>query len=146
MPPGVGFGLERTGVERDESGYSFTRTEEVGRPAARSTIDGVLTAGDVADPQYRQAITSAGTGSMAALTVEEFLGALRDLDESTATPSEYGIVRERSYGPFSKISSLAKRQTNKRGIRVSLVGFGATVARCTAERRREQTTRRYPGG
>ncbi|MEF8827932.1 MAG: FAD-dependent oxidoreductase [Haloarcula sp.] len=77
--------LDGTGVERDESGYIVTRTDDAGRPTALTAVDGVFAAGDVADPRYRQAITSAGTGSMAALDAEEFLETLRDADELTAT-------------------------------------------------------------
>ncbi|WP_058365265.1 NAD(P)/FAD-dependent oxidoreductase [Haloparvum sedimenti] len=79
--------LDGTGVERDDSGYIFTRTDNTGRPSAHTAVDGVFAAGDIADPRYRQAITSAGTGSMAALDAEEFLEALPDADESMATAS-----------------------------------------------------------
>ncbi|MCD2203965.1 NAD(P)/FAD-dependent oxidoreductase [Halobacterium sp. KA-6] len=77
--------LDETAVERDESGYILTQADDVGRPTARTAVDGVFAAGDVADPRYRQAITSAGTGSMAALDAEEFLETLRESDELTAT-------------------------------------------------------------
>jgi thioredoxin reductase (NADPH) len=73
--PNTGF-LDDTGVERDDDGYLHTERDEHGRPTARTAVDGVFAAGDVADPRYRQAITSAGTGSMAALDAETYLASL----------------------------------------------------------------------
>jgi thioredoxin reductase (NADPH) len=54
-------------IDMDERGYIMVREY------TKTNIDGVFAAGDVHDPSYRQAITAAGFGCMAALDVEKYL-------------------------------------------------------------------------
>ncbi|HOP41737.1 MAG TPA: FAD-dependent oxidoreductase, partial [Geobacteraceae bacterium] len=58
-----------------EEGYIKTRCGQEGNVTAAS-IAGVFAAGDVQDRHYRQAITSAGSGCMAALDAEKYLDTL----------------------------------------------------------------------
>lgn len=60
-----------------KEGYIVVRSGLDGN-ATQTSIEGVFAAGDVMDHNYRQAITSAGTGCMAALDAERYLDSLND--------------------------------------------------------------------
>ena len=55
-------------LELDEVGYI-----KIDNPTSKTNIEGVFAAGDVADPNYRQAITAAGMGCRAAMDAERYL-------------------------------------------------------------------------
>ena len=58
----------RDWLDIDAEGYI-----NVQAPSTRTNVEGVFAAGDCADPNYRQAISAAGTGSRAAMDAERFL-------------------------------------------------------------------------
>lgn len=58
-------------LDMDATGYLVTKGK-----TTKTNLPGVFAAGDIQDKEYRQAVTAAGTGCMAALDAERYIGAL----------------------------------------------------------------------
>jgi thioredoxin reductase (NADPH) len=83
----------RTHLVHDQLTLTDAGTIWVDGRSSRTSVEGVFAAGDVIDPTYRQAVTAAASGTVAALDAEHFLASIdeagapeRDADEIAGRP------------------------------------------------------------
>lgn len=78
----------RTQLVRGQLDFTTEGTIAVDGRSSRTNLVGVFAAGDVIDPTYRQAVTAAGSGTVAALDAEHYLASLpKSLTESAVQPN-----------------------------------------------------------
>lgn len=107
----------RTDLFKDQIELTETGVVKVDGRSSRTTLPGVFAAGDVIDDQYRQAVTAAGSGTVAALDVEAYLGTLAP--ELLAKASAEAIA--------SEADEIKVAEAEAPGISLNPVGFNPSL-------------------
>jgi thioredoxin reductase (NADPH) len=85
----------RTHLVHDQLALNPDGTIAVDGRSSRTSIPGVFAAGDVIDPTYRQAVTAAASGTVAALDAEHYLAALpKSVVDAAVQPEPVGAISE----------------------------------------------------
>jgi len=84
----VAIGFDpRVDLVKDQLALTPTGEIAVEGRSSRTSLPGVFAAGDVIDPTYRQAVTAAASGTVAAIDVEHYLASVND----TAAAHQFGV-------------------------------------------------------
>src|SRR3546814_2714942 len=95
----------------EDNGYLVTGASGAAMQSA-TDVDGVFACGDVQDHTYRQAITAAGSGCMAAIDAERWLEAHHDIDQVRTERSEEHTSELQSLMRISYAVFCLKKKTN----------------------------------
>ncbi|MDY6054556.1 thioredoxin-disulfide reductase [Micrococcus sp.] len=85
----VAIGFDpRTDLVKGQLELTEHGTIAIDHPSSRTSLPGVFAAGDVTDHTYRQAITAAGSGCVAAQDVEHFLASVAEVEDAVPAPPQ----------------------------------------------------------